>query len=257
MKKESPLLLHIPHSSTVIPEAYINIYTDRSLLLRELRCMTDFFTDELFQSDDTRIIFPVSRLLCDVERFREPSMESMTKRGMWICYTHCSDGSLLAKTNELHIQRILNRYYDAHHRRFFELADEKHKALGHVLIVDCHSFSSTPLPHEPSQKTMRPDICIGTDSYHTPEGLTQRLELCFRDQGFCVERNDPFAGTIVPMQFYRKNPFVHSIMIEVNRKLYMDETTTRKAASFPRVTMALQEALTVCRCFLMQCNENP
>ena len=33
--------------------------------------------------------------------------------------------------------------------------------------------------------------------------------------------NTPFAGTIVPMEYYKKDARVHSVMIEVNRRLYL------------------------------------
>lgn len=249
MKKESALLLHLPHSSTAIPQAYQSIYPDRALLQRELLRMTDRYTDELFQSDDTRIVFPVSRLLCDVERFREPAMECMTKKGMWICYTRCSDGRLLAEFGGAHIRHILRRYYDAHHRRFFELTEEKLRAFGQVLIVDCHSFPSAPLPYELSQRKPRPDICIGTDAYHTPEALVRGLEACFRKNGFSTKRNEPFSGTIVPLPYFRKVPAVHSVMLEVNRALYMDEASANKKADFAAVSRVLREALAVCRRF--------
>lgn len=249
MKKESPLLLHIPHSSTTIPEEYRRIYTNHSLLQQELLRMTDRYTDELFQSCDTRIVFPVSRLLCDVERFRDPSMECMTEKGMWICYTHSSDGKPLASFDEAHIKNILSRYYDVHHQRFSELTEQKLHTFGQVLVVDCHSFSSKPLPHEPSQQEPRPDICIGTDCYHTPEALVQRLEAFFHANSLSTKRNNPFAGTIVPLQYYQANPSVYSVMIEVNRKLYMDETTAEKKPFFPTVATVLQGALAVCRRF--------
>jgi N-formylglutamate deformylase len=40
--------------------------------------------------------------------------------------------------------------------------------------------------------------------------------------------NKPFAGTLIPMKFYKQDKRVESIMIEINRKLYMDESTGEK-----------------------------
>jgi hypothetical protein len=39
---------------------------------------------------------------------------------------------------------------------------------GVCLIVDCHSFASVALPYELDQTSERADICVGTDSFHTP-----------------------------------------------------------------------------------------
>ncbi|MFY9944068.1 MAG: N-formylglutamate amidohydrolase [Desulfobacterales bacterium] len=91
------------------------------------------------------------------------------------------------------------------------------------MIIDCHSFPSVPLPYEDDQEPVRPDICIGTDSYHTPRRLVTETAAIFEKAGFRVVLNRPFSGTIVPMKFYRREPAVSSIMIELNRGLYMDE----------------------------------
>jgi len=50
--------------------------------------------------------------------------------------------------------------------------------------------------------------------------------------GWTYEVNRPFSGTIVPIDFYRKDKRVSSIMVEVNRRLYMDEGTGEKSTSF-------------------------
>ena len=49
--------------------------------------MTDSYTDELFDVYNCKsLISPISRLICDVERFREEKNEVVTKQGIWICY---------------------------------------------------------------------------------------------------------------------------------------------------------------------------
>ena len=87
------IILHVPHSSTWIPRTI-----DRSSISNldeNLRFMTDWYTDELFDLPVPKLVFPVSRLVCDVERFRDDSMEEMSRRGMGVCYTHGYDGKPL------------------------------------------------------------------------------------------------------------------------------------------------------------------
>jgi N-formylglutamate deformylase len=104
------------------------------------------------------------------------------------------------------------------------------------LIVDAHSFPSRPLPYELDQAQNRPQICIGTDSTHTPIWLSQKAEMIFQSVGWSVAMDRPFAGSLVPIDFYRSDPKrVHSIMIEVNRGLYMDEQTGEKLPAFDQV----------------------
>ena len=66
------ILLHIPHSSKVIPDEYSADYFDAGELNETLLKLTDTFTNDLFSVDGVpKIIFPYSRAFCDVERFIE------------------------------------------------------------------------------------------------------------------------------------------------------------------------------------------
>ena len=100
--------------------------------------------------------------------------------------------------------------------------EEKLRIHGRCLIVDGHSFHPVPLPYEPDQEPDRPDFCIGTDPYHTPERLTDLAMSFLQREGFSVSLNRPYSGSLVPMKFYGRNRRVCSIMIEINRNLYMD-----------------------------------
>jgi len=104
--------------------------------------------------------------------------------------------------------------------------------FGRCLILDGHSFPSRPLPYEPSQALDRPEVCIGTEERHTPEELVQAVETACRYRATTVRRNSPFAGTYVPLAFFRRDPRVSSLMIEVRRDTYMDESTGLRSATF-------------------------
>ena len=104
-----------------------------------------------------------------------------------------------------------------------ELAvEERLGQYGECLIIDGHSFPEAPLPYEYDQDPDRPDICIGTDDYHTPVQLAALMCGFFEKKGYSVAVNAPFAGTMVPMKFYRKDRRVVSVMIELNRRPYMN-----------------------------------
>ena len=81
------MIFHIPHATRKIPAEVRNqvLLTDAELK-RELLAMTDAYTDELFSADlapgDTTVIFPVSRLVVDPERFADDDAEPLAKRGM-------------------------------------------------------------------------------------------------------------------------------------------------------------------------------
>ena len=146
------ILIHIPHSSYAIPNEYKDLfYLKDDELFQEQIKMSDSYTDELFDVKGIqKLIFPISRLVCDVERFRNEEDEEMTKQGMWVCYTKTSDCKPLKIADDKHKQEILKLYYDKHHSVFESQVEKILKKHHHCLIIDAHSFSSIPLPSQRS-----------------------------------------------------------------------------------------------------------
>ena len=141
---------------------------------------------------------------------------------MGVCYTRTSYGTRLREVSSKERVFIKSIIYDKHHKKLETLVEEELYVQGSALIIDCHSFPNEFLAqHDESDK--RPDICLGTDSFHTPIALLEHLRDYFRKEGLTVAINEPFSGTMVPLKFYGKDKRLKSIMIEVNRKLYLDE----------------------------------
>lgn len=235
------LILHIPHASRHIPkDARASMIPDDRVLAQELLRMTDAWTDKLVEGvtvPATRIVFPVSRLVVDVERFPDDADEPMAARGMGAVYTRLSTGEPLRHPDLAARARLMDTYYHPHHRRLTEAVDAALDSTGRCLIIDVHSFSSVPLPHEPDQDPLRPEVCIGTDPFHTPfRDDLDALEAC-RDLGFTVALNRPFAGSLVPSKHWEKVSSVKSVMIEVRRDLYMDEATGEPRPDFDAVAI--------------------
>jgi N-formylglutamate amidohydrolase len=90
-----------------------------------------------------RVVFPVSRLVCDAERFPSEEDEPMASRGMGVFYTRTR-----AKPNHAARQLLLNRWYWPHHSQLERMVSDVVTELGRCLIIDCHSFPSAALPYE-------------------------------------------------------------------------------------------------------------
>ena len=236
------MIVHLPHASDFIPPAYRQLFVlDKESLRQELLRMTDWYTDLLFSGVGVPLRFPISRLVCDVERFRDPAQEPMAAQGMWICYTRTSSLEALKQWDVSHVRQILSRYYDPHHRSLSALVAQELSQTGRALIVDGHSFSSRPLPYE--RDSLRPDICIGTDAFHTPPSLQHWAHNHFAQRGYRVALNRPFSGAIVPLAYLGRQRCVYSIMIEINRSLYMQEDTGLRTPAFARVQRDIQAFL--------------
>jgi N-formylglutamate deformylase len=242
------IVLHIPHSSTVIPTENRGalILKDKALDDQILR-MTDHYTAELFDlpgTGITQVVYPVSRLVADPERFLDDALEPMAAKGMGVIYENTADlESLRPKPTAEERVALLDHYYRPHHERFIEAVDNALSKSAQCLVIDCHSFPERPLPFEDDQNHDRPDICIGTDEFHTTEFLAREAGRVFENAGFSLAFNRPFAGSIVPIKHYRKTPEVKSIMIEINRKLYMDEATGERLPVFSEFSRTFQNCL--------------
>jgi N-formylglutamate deformylase len=240
------MILHIPHASRAIPANLRDqIVLSDAELDAELTLMTDAFTDELFiLADTTTVRFPISRLLVDVERFAEDAQEPMSEVGMGMIYTRTAYGNALKRMLQPHETRhLVTQYYEAHHQRLSTEVKEELEKHGKALIVDCHSFPSQPLPCEEDQSIPRPAFCIGVDAFHTPMALVEAMVRRIQEMGYRVGINRPYAGTLVPMAYHKKDRRVASIMLEVNRSLYMDEWAGTKTARFDTIKEQIQTLL--------------
>ncbi|MEY3668288.1 MAG: hypothetical protein RL572_1828 [Pseudomonadota bacterium] len=227
------VVLHIPHDSTCIPSKVRDQFAlSDAELDDEILKMTDHHTHDLFAkgvSSCQVVAAPVSRLVVDVERFEDDTLEPMSDVGMGVVYTQTHDAETLRKPiSQAQRQALLDDWYYPHHRQLANAVDQALRCHGHCLIIDCHSYPEKALPYESLQNANRPDICIGTDDYHTPQKLTNWLINYFERASRSVSVNIPFAGALVPHRWYHLDKQVESVMIEVRRDTYMDENTQKR-----------------------------
>ena len=143
-------IFHVPHASmTIPPEIRKSFSLSDGEIETELIRMTDRFTEELFDCKHPlarMIVFPVSRLVVDPERFINDNDEPMSARGMGIVYTRTSDNQILRKNliDEENIA-LVTKYYKPHQKKLASAVNNALMSYGRCLIIDCHSYPSTPL----------------------------------------------------------------------------------------------------------------
>ncbi len=241
------LVLHIPHSSFKIP--LLNGYvSNQEQINQEILKLTDWYTDDLFDSyHDFTIIAPFSRIFCDVERFADDELEVMAKTGMGVLYEKFDNGDLLRIVTPELKEAVLINYYWKHHNRLAQEVNDRLVQYNSCLIVDCHSFPSSPLTRALVQESVTPDFNIGTDSFHTPKYLIDVSKEFFHSKGYTLGVDTPYTGSIVPMEFYQKDQRVSSIMLEVNRRLYLNEPTNEKSIEYNKTKEVVQDYLDLLR----------
>ena len=108
--------------------------------------------------------------------------------------------------------------------------------MNKILLIDCHSFSAHPNLLNPTPPDI--DICIGYNDDETrPYTKTiDNIVQYFKSLGYKVGINEPFSNSKtfpVPVKY-------HSVMIEVNKRLYMNERTLDKIDSFYKLKHDIQ-----------------
>jgi len=106
-------------------------------------------------------------------------------------------------------------------------------------MIDCHSFSSLPNLLNPTPSDI--DICIGYNDDETcPEQVViGDIREHFRNLGYKVGVNTPFSNSKT-FEVPGLNNKYHSVLVEVNKKLYMDEYSLEKNGNFAKVQSGIQ-----------------
>ncbi|MGX1885825.1 N-formylglutamate amidohydrolase [Streptomyces sp. NPDC055287] len=225
---ESPVILHVPHSSRAVPaDVRGGIVLDDRALESELDHITDAHTAELAAaaaaaSDVTpwRFVNLLSRLVVDPERFPD-AREEMLAVGMGAVYTRTTHREQL-RPHDIDGQPLIDRYFHPYAEAMTAAVADRLEAVGHAVIIDVHSYPTQRLPYELHGDGPRPPICIGTDASHTPAGLLDAAQKAFSDFGG-TGLDTPFAGAYVPLRYYGHDTRVGALMMEIRRDLYMRE----------------------------------
>lgn len=226
----SPVILHVPHASRrVSAEARGRLLLDDDALLAELDLMTDAFTDQIAAAAARAAVVALpwvftnlfSRLVVDPERFPD-EREEMRAVGMGAVYTRTSHGEPLRRPDPAHEAALLDRHYHPYARAMAGLVDERLAATGRAVVVDVHSYPRRALPYELHGSGPRPEVCLGTDAFHTPAALLSAARAAFAPVGM-VDVNTPFAGCYVPLRHHGTQPAVAALMVELRRDVYLEE----------------------------------
>ncbi len=225
---QSTEVIHVPHSSRIIPyDVRAGILLSHNALERELDAMTDAFTNVIASSVSDRaavrpwlFVYRLSRLVVDPEGFLD-ERDEMNAASMGAVYTRTSAGDPLREGSVDEISGLVDRFFAPYTQAFAGLVDERLTALGSATIIGLHSYPFEPLRYE-LHRGPRPEVCIGTDSLHTPDDLVEIAADSF--VGFDVGIDSPFSGCFVPLAHHETSADVEAVMIELRRDLYLDES---------------------------------
>ena len=109
-----------------------------------------------------------------------------------------------------------------------ETLDDVHRRHGRVWHIDCHSMTSVSTENSPEGRAgvVRADFILGDrDGTACEPAFTTFVKNVLAEMGYTVKLNDPFKGVELVRAYSDPAANRHSLQVELNRTLYMDENT--------------------------------
>lgn len=134
------------------------------------------------------------------------------------------------------VKARIERYWRPYHDALDEALDTLHGSYGAVWHINCHSMHSIAGRNQVDYGQKRPDFTISDRLGTTcaPDFLAVVVD-CLRDKGYDVRVNDPYQGAEIVRRYGRPDERRHSLQIEINRALYVEERSQRKHDGFDRL----------------------
>ena len=131
------------------------------------------------------------------------------------------------------VQRIA-RCHTPYHQALKRLLDTPHARFGRVVHINCHSMNSVGVARRRRRRSpARADFVLGDrDGSTCDPALTALVQRTLQAMGYDVKVNDPFKGVALVQAYSDPAAGRHSLQIEINKRLYMDEATLQPHAGF-------------------------
>jgi N-formylglutamate deformylase len=170
-----------------------------------------------------------------------------TKSGIGLIWRVLDDGSAMYK-RLLSVAEVEARIAQCHAPYWQALSaviEATQRLHGRVFHINCHSMPAEASPIswiKPGTKF--PDIVLGDrDGSTCGPDFMAILNGAFHAEGFSVAINDPYKGVELVKHFGKPAKSRHSVQIEINRGLYMNEKTRERNTNYMQLKAALERVL--------------
>ena len=235
-----PVVVDVPHAGEWIPDEVAQEMTVKNQVLkRDL----DLYVDQIWQDAPelgaTLIASNVSRYVLDLNRANDDVSHKTVKgateinkpgyykdRGVvWRTTTDGTPVMASAMTQEAFARRIAT-FHTPYHQAIHDECQRVKDLFGFCILIDGHSMPSRGRSGHTDPGKRRADIVPGdVERTSCAHALSNAIEGHFKLHGFSVNPNTPYKGGFITRHFGQPKNGVHAIQIEINRELYMNETT--------------------------------
>jgi N-formylglutamate amidohydrolase len=134
------------------------------------------------------------------------------------------------------IQSRLERYHRPYHDRLQAMLDATHARFGQIWHLNFHSMKAMGRGREGIPAPIREDFVLGDlDGESCDFAFRERVASELRAMGYSVAINVPFRGAELVTRHGMPHEGRHSLQIEINRRLYLDETNVTVHSGFDRL----------------------
>jgi N-formylglutamate deformylase len=259
MPDGEPMLLYdSPHSGRFYPSDF-----ESKCSRAELRRGEDAFVDELLAgtpafgaillvNEYPRCYIDVNRAETDIDpaQLSEPwpgMLEPTDKssRGLGLIRRFVVPG-VEAQARPLSVAEVkqrLSTVYQPYHETLNALVTQLRQQRGIVWHLNWHSMKSVGNAMTPDGAgAPRADFVVSDDRGRSaaPE-VTAVVVTTLRELGYTVTVNDPYTGGAIVRRTGAPAVGVHSIQVEINRRLYLDEVAVEKTSAFAALADDLEK----------------
>lgn len=243
-----PFIFNSPHSGRYYPERFLR----QSRLDRaQIRRSEDAYVDDLFgcavemgapllSANFPRAYLDVNRepFELDPRMFKGPLPPHANTRSARVAGGLGTIPRIVGEGLEIYMGQLplseaigrIEKAYMPYHACLQDLLKSTAERFGQAVLIDCHSM---PASIRVGESGRRPDFIIG-DRFGTSASRALS-DLALRNltgMGYFVAYNKPYAGGFITEHYGQPAQAMHALQIEVNRGLYMNETSYEKSIGF-------------------------
>ncbi len=238
-----PVLLSVPHSGRDYGAALLaNAAQGRGALEALEDPLVDRLAWRAIAGGTGAVTQPVPRAVIDCNRGEEevdpaaiagigPAPVGPRARhglGLIASRTHRHGALWRRPIDRAELKRRIETIHRPYHRAIEQGLDALAIAHGEALLIDCHSM--------PPRPRGQADIVIGDLHGASAAGwIGDQAAHVARTQGFCVGRNDPYAGGAIIARHGRPADGIHALQLEIDRATYLGRDLRTPGPGFDRV----------------------
>ncbi|HWA37049.1 MAG TPA: N-formylglutamate amidohydrolase [Burkholderiales bacterium] len=167
-----------------------------------------------------------------------PLQPTVSKRGLGLLKSKSRYGEPVheRKLTVAEVMERLDRYHRPYYAELGQNIRRLRSSFGFVAQLSCHCMSAVGAPTHPDPGKDRPDFNLGNVNGKTSsKEFIEFVEATLKGLGYSVGMNFPYNGGELNARFGDAAGGVESIMVEINKKLFMDTKTFKKTAGFERI----------------------